>query len=45
MTVKARMRETTDAAKLIADSNVCEAALKQQFPEVSWIFFEPDDLA
>lgn len=44
VTVKARMRESVDAAKLIADINVCEAALKQKFPAVSWIFFEPDDV-
>jgi cation diffusion facilitator family transporter len=40
--VKARMKETRDVARLIRQINACEAALKQQFPEVSWIFFEPD---
>lgn len=40
--VKARMREERDVAQLLASINACEAALKQQFPEVSWIFFEPD---
>jgi hypothetical protein len=43
VTVKARMREHTNAAKLIADINAYEAALKQKFPAVNWIFFEPDD--
>jgi cation diffusion facilitator family transporter len=43
VTVKARMREHADAAKLIAEINACEAALKQKFPAVNWIFFEPDD--
>jgi hypothetical protein len=40
--VKARMKEKRDAVRLIEHINACEAALKQQFPEVSWIFFEPD---
>jgi cation diffusion facilitator family transporter len=43
VTVKARMHETSDAVKLIAGINACEAALKQQFPAVHWIFFEPDN--
>lgn len=43
VTVKARMRESTDAAKLVADINACEVALKQAFPVVNWIFFEPDN--
>jgi cation diffusion facilitator family transporter len=40
--VKARMREKHDIERLLGAINACEAALKQQFPEVSWIFFEPD---
>ena len=40
--VKARMKERRDAARLLADINACEAAVRQKFPEVSWIFFEPD---
>lgn len=40
--VKAKMKEERDVAQLLASINACEAALKQQFPEVSWIFFEPD---
>jgi len=39
---KVRMRETVDAARLIGEINACEAALRQRFPEVAWIFFEPD---
>jgi cation diffusion facilitator family transporter len=39
---KVRMRESVDASRLIEQINACEAALKQRFPEVSWIFFEPD---
>jgi len=40
--VKARMKESGDVGRLIEQINACEAALKQQFPEVTWIFFEPD---
>jgi len=39
---KVRMRESADAARLIEQINACESALKQRFPEISWIFFEPD---
>ena len=42
--VKAAMRENADAAKMIAQINACESALKQKFPVVSWIFFEPDNV-
>jgi cation diffusion facilitator family transporter len=42
VTVKARMRETRDARRMIDEINACETALKQRFPEVKWIFFEPD---
>ena len=41
--VKARMQEIGDVAALIRDINACEAALKQKFPAVRWMFFEPDD--
>ena len=40
--VKARMKESRDVGRLLEEINACEAALKQQFPEVSWVFFEPD---
>ena len=40
--VKARMKERRDVGRLLGEINACEAALKQQFPEISWIFFEPD---
>ena len=39
---KVRMRESTDAARLVEHINACEVALKQRFPQVAWIFFEPD---
>jgi cation diffusion facilitator family transporter len=40
--VKARMREQKSARDLIDDINRCERAFKQTFPEVRWLFFEPD---
>jgi cation diffusion facilitator family transporter len=40
--VKARMQERSDAARLIESVNRVEAALRSAFPEVRWIFFEPD---
>jgi cation diffusion facilitator family transporter len=39
---KVRMRQCADAARMIDEINACEIALKERFPEVSWIFFEPD---
>jgi cation diffusion facilitator family transporter len=39
---KLRMREGADASRMIQHVNDCEVALKQRFPEVSWIFLEPD---
>ena len=41
---KVRMQQSTDAARMIHEINACEVALKERFPEVSWIFFEPDIL-
>jgi hypothetical protein len=36
------MQERSDAARLIESVNRVEAALRSAFPEVRWIFFEPD---
>ena len=41
--VKARMSEIESAKRLIDSINAVQDALKLQFPEVHWIFFEPDD--
>jgi hypothetical protein len=41
--IKARMRETSDAQKLIDDVNRVEAFLRSEFPRIRWLFFEPDD--
>ncbi|QBB71074.1 cation transporter [Pseudolysobacter antarcticus] len=40
--VKAEMRGGTDGRGLVLDINRVEAAMKTQFPEIRWSFFEPD---
>lgn len=40
--VKAQMSEEQSARKLIDAINGCERALRKEFPEVRWLFFEPD---
>jgi cation diffusion facilitator family transporter len=40
--VKAKMRESQNAAALIDDINQTERALHAAFPAVRWVFFEPD---
>jgi len=40
--VKARMRESRDATLLVEAINQVESALRAAFPQVRWIFFEPD---
>jgi cation diffusion facilitator family transporter len=39
--VKAKMQGTS-AADLVAAINRAEAALRAEFPEIQWLFFEPD---
>jgi cation diffusion facilitator family transporter len=39
--VKARMRGAS-AAELVSGINRCETALRAEFPEIQWLFFEPD---
>jgi len=39
--VKARMKGAS-AAQLVEDTNRCEAAMRAEFPEIQWLFFEPD---
>jgi cation diffusion facilitator family transporter len=39
--VKAKMRGAS-AGELVASINGCEAALRAEFPEIQWLFFEPD---
>ena len=40
--VKARMREEQAALRLVEDINQVEAAVRSAFPQVRWLFFEPD---
>jgi len=40
--IKARMAERDSAPRMIAAINDCERALRAAFPQVHWIFFEPD---
>jgi cation diffusion facilitator family transporter len=42
VSVKVRMREMAAAMRLIEDINRVEAALRNAFPQVRWVFFEPD---
>jgi cation diffusion facilitator family transporter len=42
VSVKAQMHETQDARTLLEQINAVERALRQQFPEIRWSFFEPD---
>jgi divalent metal cation (Fe/Co/Zn/Cd) transporter len=39
--VKARMKADT-AAEVVAAINRAESALRAEFPEIQWLFFEPD---
>ena len=43
LAVKARMRESQDARRLIDDVNRVEADVRRAFPQIQWLFFEPDD--
>jgi hypothetical protein len=40
--VKAKMAKTDSAEALVEAVNRCEVALKKAFPQVLWLFFEPD---
>src|SRR5690606_27579371 len=42
VSVQARMREEGDAGAMLADITEVERALKANFPEVRWSFFEPE---
>jgi cation diffusion facilitator family transporter len=42
LAVKARMREEEGALRLVEDINRVEAALRGAFPQIRWLFFEPD---
>ncbi len=40
--VKARMENFDCAREMVKAVNLCEAAFKSQYPQVLWLFFEPD---
>lgn len=42
VSAKVRMNNMDTAVRLVGDINRVETALKQSFPQVRWIFFEPD---
>ena len=42
VSVQAHMREEHDVPLLVHQINTIERAMKQQFPEVRWSFFEPE---
>jgi cation diffusion facilitator family transporter len=42
VSVQARMREARDAQAMLASIDEVERALKREFPEVRWSFFEPE---
>jgi hypothetical protein len=41
VSVKARLRGRS-AKELVASINRAEAAARAEFPEIQWLFFEPD---
>jgi cation diffusion facilitator family transporter len=43
--VKARMRESESTSRLVDEINAVQDALKESFPNVRWVFFEPDEKA
>lgn len=40
--VKVKMTEEVSAEKLILDINSCEKRFREKYPQVKWLFFEPD---
>jgi len=40
--IKARMQKVDSADQMVANINLCESALKKEYPAIQWIFFEPD---
>jgi len=40
--VKVNMKEGDSAEKLISDINQCEIRFRERYPQVKWLFFEPD---
>jgi cation diffusion facilitator family transporter len=42
VSVKARITPCGSADEMVRTINRCEAGLKEKFPEIQWLFFEPD---
>lgn len=42
--IKARMTTTGSSQQMVTDINTCEQVFKAAFPQVLWLFFEPDCL-
>lgn len=40
--IKGRMQQQGSAGELVEDINCVEAALRTAFPQIKWLFFEPD---
>jgi len=40
--VKANMEQAESCEAFVENINQCEAALRQEFPQILWLFFEPD---
>ena len=41
--LKVKMADSASVDRIIADINVCESELRKAFPDISWVFFEPDN--
>ena len=41
--VKARMQPAPSCEQFVENINRCEQALREQFPQILWLFFEPDN--
>lgn len=41
--VKAKMKPARSCEAFVENINRCESALKKQFPQILWLFFEPDN--
>ncbi len=42
VSIKAVMRERGSAEAMVAAINECEQAMRREFPQIRWLFFEPD---
>lgn len=40
--IKAKMTKVDSANEMIKNINICEVELKKHYPEILWVFFEPD---